>query len=266
MSTLELLLYGQAWASLVMFAGWVVALKINNTSYVDVLWAYGVGILGFSYLYLSQGQTDPTRLILLQFLVTLWSVRLGTYLLGRCLGKAEDPRYAYLREWMGNRAKLGFFLFFQVQAFWIVLFASPFLILVRNPNPLAPQDLIGLAIWLIGFIGLNVADRQLARFKQAPKRKRADVCETGLWKYSRHPNYFFEWVLWLGYLPMGWAANEGAWLLALPAMLYVFLTKITGIPFVEARKLEASGQAYASYVDRTSSFFLWFPKSKESHS
>jgi steroid 5-alpha reductase family enzyme len=266
MNVFEFLLYGQAGASLLMLGGWLVALKINNTSYVDVLWAYGVGILGFSFLCFSQGQTDPNRLILLQFLVILWSVRLGNHLLGRCLGKAEDARYAYLREWMGNRAKLGFFLFFQVQAFWIVLFASPFLILVRNPNPLAPQDWIGLAIWLIGFIGLNVADRQLAGFKQAPKRKRADVCETGLWKYSRHPNYFFEWVLWLGYLPMAWSAPEGDWLLGLPVMLYLFLTKITGIPFVEARKLEASGEAYASYVQRTSSFFLWFPKKKETPS
>lgn len=262
MSTLELLIYGQTLASLVMFAGWLVALKIGNTSYVDVLWAYGVGILGFTYLYFSNDQTDPTRLILLQFLVVLWSLRLGNHLLGRCLGKAEDPRYAYLREWMGHRANLGFFLFFQVQAFWIVLFASPFLVLIRNPNPLATQDFIGLAIWLIGFIGLYVADRQLACFKKAPHRKRADVCETGLWKYSRHPNYFFEWVMWLGYLPMGWSAPEGPWLLTLPVILYLFLTKITGIPFVEARKLEASGEAYASYVQRTSSFFLWFPQNK----
>jgi len=266
MSLTELLLYGQACASVLMIFGWLVAIKINNTSYVDVLWAYGVGVLGFAYLFLEEEKTDPNRLIVLQVLVVLWSIRLGTYLLSRCLGKPEDSRYAYLREYMGKRANAGFFVFFQIQAFWIVLFASPFLILVRNPNPLGPADFIGLAIWLTGFFGLNIADRQLARFKQSPGRTRSEVCETGLWKYSRHPNYFFEWILWLGYLPMGWAASEGSFLIALPFVLYVFLTKITGIPFVEARKLEASGDTYRSYVERTSSFFPWFPKSKNTDS
>ena len=153
-----------------------------------------------------------------------------------------------------------------MQAFWVVLFASPFLILIHNPNPLGPLDGVGVTIWLIGFIGLNLADLQLARFKQAPNRTRAEVCDVGLWKYSRHPNYFFEWVLWIGYLPMGWAAPEGAWLVALPFILYLFLTKITGIPFVEARKLEVSGKAYATYVDRTSPFFPWPPQNRDSSS
>ena len=266
MSLFELLLYGQACASVLMIIGWLVAIKINNTSYVDVLWAYGVGVLGFSYLFLEEEKTDPNRLLVLQVLVVLWSLRLGTYLLSRCLGKPEDARYAYLREYMGKRANAGFFAFFQIQAFWVVLFASPFLILVRNPNPLGPADFIGLTIWLTGFFGLTIADRQLARFKQSPERTRSEVCETGLWKYSRHPNYFFEWILWLGYLPMGWHAQERTYLIALPFVLYLFLTKITGIPFVEARKLEASGDTYRSYVERTSSFFPWFPKSKNSDS
>jgi steroid 5-alpha reductase family enzyme len=266
MSQLDLLLYGQACASTLMTIGWMVATKIKNTSYVDVLWAYGVGISGFAYLHSQQDLINPTRLLVLQVLLVVWSLRLGTHLLLRCLGKPEDARYDYLRQWMGKRANLGFFLFFQIQAFWIVLFASPFLILAHNSAPIDPFDYLGLAIWIIGFIGLTTADRQLARFKQTSGRSRAEVCDTGLWKYSRHPNYFFEWVLWLGYLPMGWSAPEGDWLLALPVMLYFFLTKITGIPFVEARKLEASGEAYASYVQRTSSFFLWFPKKKESPS
>ena len=98
MNVLELLLYGQTGASLLMLGGWLVALKINNTSYVDVLWAYGVGILAFCYLYLSQDQTDPDRLLLLQCLVLLWSIRLGTYLLRRCLGKPEDARYAFIAQ------------------------------------------------------------------------------------------------------------------------------------------------------------------------
>ena len=164
MSTLELLLYGQLGASLVMALAWVHAVVIKNTSYVDVLWGYGVGVLGFIYLVLADENTDPARMALLKALLLTWSIRLGTYLLKRCLGKSEDARYAYLREYMGKKANLGFFVFFQVQAFWVVLFASPFLILVKNQNPVNTLDHIGLIIWLIGFCGVHIADKQLKIF------------------------------------------------------------------------------------------------------
>ena len=255
MSALELLLYGQLGASLVMALAWVHALVIKNTSYVDVLWGYGVGVLGFIYLLLADENTDPARMALLKALLLTWSIRLGTHLLKRCRGKPEDARYAYLREYMGKKANLGFFIFFQVQAFWVVLFACPFLILVRNPNPINTFDHIGLIIWLTGFCGVHLADKQLKIFKQKPGRTRAEVCNTGLWKYSRHPNYFFEWILWIGYIFIGWQAPHGPWLLLIPLILYIFLTKITGVPFVEARKLEASGEEYKKYIKQTNSFF-----------
>jgi len=152
-----------------------------------------------------------------------------------------------------------------VQAFWIVLFASPFLILGRNSSDLAWFDHLGMFIWIVGFVGVSLADKQLRLFKNTPGCSRDEVCDSGLWKYSRHPNYFFEWILWLGYLPMGILSTNGAWLCIVPPILYLFLTRITGIPFVEARKLEVSGDAYRSYVERTRSFFPWFPKSKNSH-
>lgn len=263
MSTLELLLYGQLGASIVMAIAWVHAIVIKNTSYVDVLWGYGVGILGFIYLVFESETCDPTRLALLKALLLTWSIRLGTHLLTRCWGKPEDARYAYLRAAMGGKAQLGFFVFFQVQAFWVVLFASPFLILVKNPNPINSLDHIGLIIWLTGFAGLHLADKQLKLFKQTPGRTRADVCKTGLWKFSRHPNYFFEWILWIGYILLGWQAPSGVWLLLLPIILYIFLSKITGVPFVEARKLEASGEEYKTYIKQTNSFFPWHPKKND---
>ena len=104
MSTLELLLYGQLGASLVMALAWFHAVVIKNTSYVDVLWGYGVGVLGFIYLVLGDENTDPARMALLKALLLTWSIRLGTYLLKRCIGKPEDARYAYLREYMGKKA------------------------------------------------------------------------------------------------------------------------------------------------------------------
>ena len=106
-------------------------------------------------------------------------------------------------------------------------------------------------IWIIGFVGVTISDKQLRQVKSQPKRTRKEVCDSGLWKYSRHPNYFFEWILWLGYIPMGVGADGWAWLFSIPPILYLFLTKITGIPFVEARKLEASGEEYQKYLDRT---------------
>ncbi|MGY8713761.1 MAG: DUF1295 domain-containing protein, partial [Verrucomicrobiia bacterium] len=266
MSLFELLLYGQLGASMVMAAAWVHALAIKNTSYVDVLWGYGVGILGFIYLVYGNEDCPPARLALLKALLLTWSIRLGTHLLKRCWGKAEDARYAYLREVMGGKANLGFFLFFQVQAFWVVLFASPFLLLVQNPNPINSLDHIGLIIWLTGFAGLHLADKQLKLFKQTPGRTRAEVCKTGLWKFSRHPNYFFEWILWIGYIFLGWQSPDGPWLLLVPVILYIFLTKITGVPFVEARKLEASGEEYKSYIEQTNSFFPWSPKNQKPNS
>ena len=142
----------------------------------------------------------------------------------------------------------------------MVLFACPFLILVRNPNPINTLDHIGLIIWLIGFCGVHLADKQLKIFKQKPGRSRAEVCNTGLWKYSRHPNYFFEWILWIGYIFIGWQAPHGPWLLLIPVILYIFLTKITWVPFVEARNLEASGKEYKKYIKQTNSFFPGYLK------
>ena len=165
MSTLDLLLFGQLAASVVMAVGWGVALVIKNTSYVDVLWAYGVGVLGLCFLVIQSDQCHPARLAVLEGILAVWSLRLGTYLLRRCWGKPEDARYAYLREHLGKKANLGFFFFFQVQAFWVVLFASPFLILVQNPGDLGIWDHLGLIIWITGFVGVTLADKQLRAFK-----------------------------------------------------------------------------------------------------
>ncbi len=262
MTTIELLLYGQVGCSIVMFIGWCIATKIKNSSYVDVLWAYGVGIVGLCYLTTQSSACDPGRLALFQGLLGVWSIRLGTHLLRRCWGKPEDARYSYLREYLGKKANIGLFCFFQIQAFWTVLFASPFLILVQNKNPLGFWDHIGAIIWILGFIGVSLADKQLRAFKAKHLHSRKNVCNSGLWKYSRHPNYFFEWILWIGYIPLGVHANGWPWLFLVPPILYFFLTKITGIPFVEARKLEVSGEAYRSYVKNTSSFFLKPPRTK----
>ena len=163
---IELLIDGQIASSLAMLMAWLVAVWIRNTSYVDVVWAYGVGVIGLYFLHQCSDLCSPQRLALLQGLLGVWSIRLGTHLLRRCRGQPEDIRYAYLRDYFGAKANLGFFLFFQVQAFWIVLFASPFLILAHNPSELQVWDHLGLIIWVCGFAGVSLADRQLRNFKQ----------------------------------------------------------------------------------------------------
>ncbi len=265
MSTPLILVTGQAVASILMVAAWLLCKRIGNASYVDALWAFGVGALGTIYLAIEEG--DSTRRTLVMGLLALWSLRLGVHLLRRCCRQGiEDSRYHFFRKAWGKKADFLFFLFFQKQAFWIVLFASPFLVVGSNPQELGPLDYAGLLIWIVGFAGVTLADLQLTRFKNAPGRKREAVCDSGLWRFSRHPNYFFEWILWSGYPLLGWNAAGGYWLVLLPLVLLAFLLKITGIPHVEARKIENSGEQYRRYISMTNTFFPWFPKKESSKS
>lgn len=258
MTALEILIIGQVTSSILMALAWLFCKRLKNASYVDVLWAYGVGVMGIVFICSAQGDLSRKKLII--GLLSLWSLRLGTHLYQRCRKGREDSRYKYFRQSWGERADNLFFWFFQKQAFWVVLFAAPFLIVGKNSEPMGILDFIGISVWMVGFIGGGLADRQLANFKNEPKRKQGDVCTKGLWKWSRHPNYFFEWVLWCSYPFIGWQAPNGEWLLLLPILLIIFLLKVTGIPHVEARKLEDSGRQYREYMARTSAFIPWFPR------
>ncbi|MDH3583973.1 MAG: DUF1295 domain-containing protein, partial [Phycisphaerae bacterium] len=200
---------------------------------------------------------------LVAVLAGIWAVRLGLYLLSRVVRLPEDGRYRRLRESWGDRVQGFFFGFFQVQAAWCVLFALPMLIAARN-RAAAPAwyDFAGVAVWLASVVGASVADRQLARFRSDPSN-RGKVCQVGLWHYSRHPNYFFEWLQWWAWVLIGWHAPLG-WLTLLgPAIMLLFLLKITGIPPTEAQAIASRGDAYRQYQRTTSAFFPWPPKTAE---
>jgi steroid 5-alpha reductase family enzyme len=195
-------------------------------------------------------------------MVTLWSLRLGTHLYRRVMGHhpVEDGRYVQLRQdWAGNfTTKM--FGFFQLQAASVVLLGSGFLISALNPEPrLHALEITGLALWLLALAGEALADRQLAAFKRNAGG-RAAVCDTGLWRYSRHPNYFFEWLVWVAYFvfalasPWGWVAVIG------PASILFLLLRVTGIPLTEEQSLRSKGAAYRRYQQTTSAFVPWFPK------
>jgi steroid 5-alpha reductase family enzyme len=171
----------------------------------------------------------------------------------------EDGRYRQMRADWGANADRNLLLFFQVQASWAVLFALPMLAAARSAAPLGILDLAGVAIWLVGLGGEAIADRQLAAFRADPVN-RGRVCQLGLWRYSRHPNYFFEWLHWWGYAAL---AVQSPWwwlpLVAVAAMGY-FITRVTGIPPTEAQAIRSRGAAYRAYQRTTSAFVPWPPR------
>lgn len=257
MSWWALLVTGWAAAAAAMTAMWLLQRRTGDAGIVDVAWATGVGVLSAWFAYGADGLAE--RRWLVAALATIWAVRLAGYLLVRVLSMPEDGRYTEMREEWGERTQRNLFWFFQVQASWSALFAAPMLIAAYNPEPLGAWDAAGAALWLIALTGEAIADRQLHRFRENPANK-GKVCKDGLWRYSRHPNYFFEWLHWWAYVLLAWGSPL-PWLALLgPATMLFFLLKITGIPPTEKRALRSRGEAYREYQRTTSMFFPWPPK------
>jgi steroid 5-alpha reductase family enzyme len=166
-----------------------------------------------------------------------------------------------MRKSFGNKAPLAFFIFFQMQALFVVLFLAPMIAAMSIGGPIGWREIFAAVIWLIAMRGEAMADHQLAQFKADPDNK-GKVCKEGLWRYSRHPNYFFEWVHWFAYLAIGatLATSIGYAALAGPVVMGVFLLFVTGIPYTEMRAVQSKGEAYRQYQRETSAFIPWFPK------
>lgn len=239
---------------------YLVARRIDNYGIVDIAWSYAFGALATFYALLGPGW--PVRRALIAAMAVMWSARLGTHLFIRVMGHhpVEDGRYVQLRkDWAANFASK-MFGFFQMQAVSVVLLAAAFLIAAVNPAPtLHPLELAGAALWLLAISGEALADYQLAAFKRNSANK-GRVCNAGLWRYSRHPNYFFEWLIWVAYFvfalasPWGWVAIVG------PASILYLLLRVTGIPMTEEQSLRSRGDAYRRYQQTTSAFVPWVPK------
>lgn len=256
-----LLLTGFLLISAAMLALWAVQLRTRNAGTVDIAWSAGIGTLAI--LFAALGDGTPQRRVLVAAITAIWSFRLAYYLLRRVGGESEDGRYQELRRSYGPRANAFFFWFFQFQALLVLLFALPPLLAMRHPAPdLRIWDWLGLAIAAVAIIGESVADRQLAAFRRDPAN-RGKTCRAGLWRYSRHPNYFFEFVHWFAYCAIA-VDDAWGWLTLLgPALMIFFLFKITGIPPTEARAAR-SRPDYADYQRTTSMFIPWFPKANQS--
>ena len=258
---LSLIMTAWAASALLMGALWLLERRLRNLSIADVGWCYGLALVLLWYAGLVSG--EPARRLLVCVMVVVYAVRLGTHVLfDRLWGKSEDGRYRALRLQWGEQGSLRRFWYFQLQAAAIAWFSLPPLVVMQNPfPPFHLADLLGLLLWIVAVTGEAVSDWQLAAFRRQPWNKDR-VCREGLWYYSRHPNYFFEWLHWWSYVVMGVASPLGNWGLTLigPFTMGWALLKVTGIPWTETQTMKSRGLEYADYQRTTNAFFPWFPR------
>lgn len=249
------------WAAYAAIMGlaWIIQQRTGNSGWVDVLWSLGLGTVGSvgSLLPLSD-EGEPGRRWLVAALVAIAALRLGGHILTRTLKTEDDPRYRDLATQWGEAAPTRMFWFLQAQALASVPLLASILVAAQRPGSLALTDGVGAALLALAVAGEALADRQLAAFKREFGGRGA-VCDRGLWSWSRHPNYFFEWLGWLAYpviaidawrtYPLGFLAVSG------PATMYWLLVYVSGIPLLEAQMLRSRGEAYRRYQATTSAFW-----------
>ncbi len=248
--------------SVLMAIAWMVQQRTGNSGWVDTIWTFSLGLVGVaSALWPIAGGAPNSRQWLVAALVAIWSLRLGSHIAVRTAGITDDPRYAaFAKEW-GVDSPRKMFIFLQNQGFGSIPLVFAIFVAARFPEPaLRLQDYLGILILFVGIAGEALADAQLKNFRIDPANK-GRVCDVGLWRWSRHPNYFFEWFGWLAYpviaiavdypfqYPWGWAT------LLAPVFMYWILVHVTGIPPLEQQMLRSRGERYRDYQLRTSMFF-----------
>lgn len=236
---------------------WLIALKIEIGAIVDIFWAASFGIMAIvSWLLIAPHHMTPIPMLIL-FLIVIWSFRLALHLTFRIFrhGKKEDSRYAALKKKWGSRAPIKLLMFYQAQGILIFILSLIFpLVFFAATLNLNFQHIIGIALGAIAIIGETLSDKQLTEYK---KRAPQSICNIGMWQYSRHPNYFFQWLAWCAWAilatnplnPISWLA----WLA--PTIMYGLLRYVSGIPLTEKLMLEKYGQNYQAYLDTTPPFF-----------
>lgn len=272
MPWIYMILAATAFVVVEMVVTYSVARRLRNNSIVDVVWSAGFLFLGVIYLatapQLSDGSSLNTSRALLLLMILIWSGRLAAHLFFRVKRHhpKEDIRYAQLRQEWGASVDRRMFGFFQLQGAIQLVLSLPWLLVFgdvsanRSVQTLSWFEIAGASLWLVGLLGETLADRQLARFRKDPANA-GRVCQVGLWNYSRHPNYFFEWLIWVAFFlfacgsPWGWIS------LIAPALMWHFLVHVTGIPMTEELSVRSKGDAYRAYQKSTSAFIPWFKRS-----
>jgi steroid 5-alpha reductase family enzyme len=252
----------------VMSAAWLYCRRAGNSGWTDVFWTFGTGaaLAGAALASTERADGPMLRQLLSAALVLIWAGRLGGYVASRVAGKPEDRRYAGFRKDWGER--------FQIRMLWVSLIQAPATALLaisvfaaahRPGAALDLRDGLAFAVLAVAIAGEALADRQMAVFRRDPDNH-GRVADTGLWAWSRHPNYFFEWTAWLAWPVMALDPLQPAsWLtLIAPAVMYLVLTRGSGIPPLEAAMLASRGEAYRRYQAQTSAFFPLPPRKQGS--
>ena len=243
-------------AAAMMAFGWSWQRRHRNAGMVDVLWSLGLAVSAVLNGVFGTGAPAPRTMVAV--LGGVWGARLGVHLWHRVRGEPEDGRYRALRDHWGNDQRKWFGLF-QFQAVLVPLFSIPFAAAAANPLTTPLWMAIAISFWLVSVAGESLADRQLARFRADPAH-RGRTCRDGLWRYSRHPNYFFEWLHWFGYVALS-IGSVTVWLSWVgPLVMYVFLRWISGVPYTEAQALRSRGEEYREYQRNTPVLIPWWPR------
>lgn len=260
---LTLVLIGAASVAVFMLLLWLIQLRTGNAAIVDAGWAGGLALLGVLYAALGGGYW--LRGAMIGTMSAIWGLRLAIYLLAtRVIGHPEEGRYQELRRKWKTNIPLKFLLFYEFQALLCVVLATPFLAAARNSDSgISPLERAAVALWILAMAGEAAADGQLNKFKSYPSHK-GRTCQVGLWRYSRHPNYFFEWLIWVAFAMFALASPGGSWGLLSPALILYFVLRVTGIPATEAQAIRTRGEEYRRYQETTSAFVPWFRKERSS--
>jgi steroid 5-alpha reductase family enzyme len=257
-SMFDLTLWLQSLALLVAFAaaGWLVSLPIRNVSIVDAMWSLMFLLAAGAYAW-GQESLSPRALLVLA-MVAIWALRLAVYIAWRNRGHGEDFRYQQIRA----RNQPGFavkslYLVFALQAVLAWVISLPLLAAVNSTAALTPLDVAGMLLWTVGMVFEVFGDAQLARFKADPDN-RGKVMDRGLWRYTRHPNYFGDFCVWWGFFLLASAAG-GWWSVIGPALMSMLLLKVSGVALLE-KDIGERRPGYRDYIRRTNAFFPGPPR------
>jgi len=260
MNAVEMALTGLVLALGMMSVVWIISLVKRDASIIDIFWGLGFVLLAWAYLLWSGAETTP-RAYLVVALVSVWGTRLSLYIVWRNWGKGEDYRYQAMRARNPKR----FPWQSLVTVFWLqaVLMWAVSMPLLRaeassRPEALTWLDALGVLLFAIGLGFEAVGDWQLARFKSDPSNK-GKVLDCGLWRYTRHPNYFGDALVWWGLFLIAAATPASLWTVYSPVLMTFLLMRVSGVSLLEQRLRDVK-PAYRDYVERTSAFFPWFPK------
>lgn len=250
--------------SLAMAAAWLVQRMTSASGWIDTIWSLAVGFGGIAAAIYAEGL--PARRMTVLVVVAAWALRLAWHIGTRTRGGGEDPRYARLMEDWGDSAGWRLFIFLQVQALaaFILVFAV-YLAATNDKTYPSGTDFFAAVLAAAALIGETMSDVQLAQFRRTPQA-RTEICERGLWYYSRHPNYFFEWLFWCSF-PLFAITNSVTSLLSLlaPALMYWLLVHVSGIPPLEQHMLRSRGEKFRALQQRVNAFFPG-PRKSTSHS